>query len=86
MTRAVTELGKNIGPLIPVLAKKIAGFAASPSMPIGAFRYKDWRVVVEDRKITIAEAETEDAVKEVLYFIENIIENASTIQGKVKSY
>ena len=86
MTRAVTELGNNIGLLIPVLAKKIAGFAASPSMPIGAFRYKDWRVVVEDRKITIAEAETEEAVKEVLHFIEHVMENASTIKGKVKGY
>ena len=74
MTRAVIEFSGNISHAIPIWAKAIKSAAYNKEMPILAFRYKNWRVIISPEEITIKDLEKEADATEVINYLKSIID------------
>ena len=77
MTRAVIELTGEISYVMPIWAKAIESAAYSKELPILAFRYKNWRVIIYPEEITIKDLETEADAQEVMNYLKDILDRAS---------
>ena len=86
MTRAVIRLREDISSLIPLMERRIAGFARNPMEPEGSFRYKNWPVVVESRQVTVVAVMNEAPAKEVIAFLETVLRSGDRTDDKVNPY
>jgi len=75
VTRAVIEFTGDIRSAMPIWAKAIKTAAYNKAMPILAFRYKNWRVIINPEEITIKDLENEANAQEVISYLNSIIEN-----------
>jgi len=73
LTRAVIELKEDASGLTSQLEQRIPGFAANPREAVGAFRYKDWRVIVHAREIIAAGVEKEEQAKEIIDYLKGLV-------------
>ena len=76
MTRAVINFTGDISGLMSVWAKAIPTAAYNKEMPILAFRYKDWRVIINPEEITIKDIATEAEAREVMEYLKGILNDA----------
>ena len=86
MTRAVINLAKDITNTMPIMGRVIEGCAYSEEVPIAAFRYKDFGVIVHSRDILILNTGDESSAVEVMTFLKDIVNNADVITEKVRTY
>ena len=86
MTRAVIKLSSDISYAMPIMERVIEGCAYSNEVPIAAFRYKNFGVIVHSYDITINHAEDEASAMEVINFLKDIVNTADEITEKVKVY
>jgi ArsR family metal-binding transcriptional regulator len=80
VTRAVINFTGDITNAMSIWAKAIPTAAYNKAMPILAFRYKDWRVIINPEEITIKDLANEANAREVMEYLKNII-NPSTSSG-----
>ena len=86
MTRAVINLTSDITNAMPVIADKIEGCAYTDEIPIAAFRYKKFGVIIHSRDILILNAGDQTSAMEVVTFLQDIVMNADEITGKIRTY
>jgi ArsR family metal-binding transcriptional regulator len=86
VTRAVIKLASNITYAMPIMGRVIDGCAYNSEVPIAAFRYKNFGVIVHRRDIVINHAGDEASAVEVMSFFKDIVNNADNITGKVRTY
>jgi len=86
MTRAVIKLASNITYAMPIMGRVIDGCAYNSEVPIAAFRYNNFGVIVHRRDIVINHAGDEASAVEVMNFLKDIVNNADKITGKVRTY
>lgn len=86
MTRAVIKLNKDATSAMPILERAIEGCAYSDIVPIAAFRYKKYGVIVNKREILITNCMNEAAAIEVMDFLGEIASNTKDIKKKIKTY
>ena len=86
MTRAVIKLASNITYAMPIIGRVIDGCAYNSEVPIAAFRYKNFGVIVHSRDIVINHAGDEVSAVEVMNFLKDIVNNADKITEKVRTY
>ena len=86
MTRAVIKLASNITYAMPIIGRVIDGCAYNSVVPIAAFRYKNFGVIVHSRDIVINHAGDEVSAVEVMNFLKDIVNNADIITEKVRTY
>jgi hypothetical protein len=65
-----------------VIAKAIPTIAYYADKPTGAFRYNNWRVIMDKREIHIKDIEKEADAVEVIDYLKEIIEKADEMQRK----
>jgi ArsR family metal-binding transcriptional regulator len=76
VTRAVINFSGDITNAIPIWAKAIPTAAYNKEMPILAFRYKDWRVIINPEEIMIKDLATEAEAREVIEYLKEIVDNS----------
>ena len=86
MTRAVIKLAGDITYVMPIMEKAIEGCAYSEEVPIAAFRYKKFGVIVHSHDILITNTGDEASAMEVMNFLKDIVNNVNEITGKVRTY
>ena len=86
MTRAVIKLKRDITYAMPIMERVIEGCAYNNEVPIAAFRYKNFGVIVHDRDMIINNAGDEASAIEVMNFLKDIVNNADNITEKVRTY
>jgi len=86
VTRAVIKLASNITYAMPIIGRVIDGCAYNSEVPIAAFRYKNFGVIVHSRDIVINHAGDEVSAVEVMNFLKDIVNNADKITEKVRTY
>jgi ArsR family metal-binding transcriptional regulator len=86
MTRAVIKLKRDITYAMPIMDRVIDGCAYSEEVPIAAFRYKNFGVIVHSRDMIINGAGDEASAVEVMNFLKDIVNNADKITEKVRTY
>ena len=86
MTRAVIKLASNITYAMPIMGRVIDGCAYNSEVPIAAFRYNNFGVIVHRRDIVINHAGDEASAMEVINFLKDIVNNADGITEKVRTY
>lgn len=86
MTRAVITLEGDIAYAMPILERAIEGCAYSEIVPIAAFRYKNFGVIINKREILITNCMDEASAEEVMNFLKEIVNNTSEITQKVRTY
>jgi ArsR family metal-binding transcriptional regulator len=86
VTRAVIKLSSDIRYAMPIMERVIEGCAYSKEVPIAAFRYKNFGVIVHSHEITINHAGDEASAMEVINFLKDIVNNADEKTEKVKTY
>ena len=86
MTRAVINLTSEITNAIPIMARKIEGCAYAEEIPIAAFRYKNFGVIIHSLDILIINAGYETSAVEVMTFLKDVVTNADKITEKVRTY
>jgi hypothetical protein len=59
-----------------IIAKAIPTIAYNAIIPVGSFRYKDWRVILNKREINIKDIEKEADAVEVMDYLKEITERA----------
>ena len=82
MTRAVINLARDITYTMPIMERSIEGCAYNEKVPIAAFRYKNFGVIIHSRDILINNAMDEASVTEVMNFLKEIVNNTSEITKK----
>ncbi len=75
MTRAVIEFSGDITPAMSIWAKAIKTAAYNKEMPILAFRYNNWRVIINPEEITVKDLANESDAIEVINYLKAILEN-----------
>jgi ArsR family metal-binding transcriptional regulator len=73
VTRAVIEFTGDIRSAMPIWAKAIKTAAYNKEMPILAFRYKNWRVIINPEEITIKDIANEAEAQEVMNYLKGIL-------------
>ena len=86
MARAVIKLTRDINYAMPIMGRVIDGCAYNSEVPIAAFRYNNFGVIVHRRDIVINHAGDEASAMEVINFLKDIVNNADKITGKVRTY
>ena len=86
MTRAVIKQTTDIAYAMPIMERAIEGCAYSEKVPIAAFRYKKFGVIINNREILITNAGEEASVVEIMNFLEEIVNNTHEIKKKVRTY
>ena len=86
MTRAVIKLARDISYAMPIMERVIEGCAYSNEVPIAAFRYNNFGVIVHSDDIIVNNAGDEASAAEVMNFLKDIVNNAANITGKVRTY
>ena len=86
MTRAVIKLAGDIAYAMPILERAIEGCAYSEIVPIAAFRYKKFGVIINKREILITNAMDEAPAEEVMNFLKDIVNNTGEITQKIRTY
>ena len=86
MTRAVIKLAGDISYALPILDRVIDGCAYNAVVPIAAFRYKNFGVIIHSRDMLINNAGDEASAVEVMNFLTDIVTNADEITEKVRTY
>jgi len=76
MTRAVIKLSSDISYAMPIMKRVIEGCAYSKEVPIAAFRYKNFGVIVQSHDITINHAGDETAAKTVMDWLRDVVNAA----------
>jgi hypothetical protein len=59
-----------------IIAKAIPTIAYNAEVPVGSFRYKDWRVILNKREILVKDITKEADAVEVLDYLKGIVEQA----------
>jgi hypothetical protein len=59
-----------------IIAKAIPTIAYNAEVPVGSFRYKDWRVILNKREILVKDISKETDAVEVLDYLKGIVEKA----------
>jgi hypothetical protein len=59
-----------------IIAKAIPTIAYNANVPVGAFRYNNWRVIMNKRVIHIKDIEKETDAIEVVDYLKEIMEKA----------
>ncbi len=77
MARAVIELTKDIRDYLPYLSQKIEGCYYNAESHTASFRKENVVLVIEATKITIYLIENEIAARNILDWLENILDNGN---------
>jgi ArsR family metal-binding transcriptional regulator len=85
VTRAVIKLARDISYAMPIMERVIEGCAYSKEIPIAAFRYKNFGVIVHSRDITINHAGDEATAKTVMNWLKNIIDTNDEVVKKCEA-
>jgi hypothetical protein len=62
-----------------IIAKAIPTIAYNADKPTGAFRYNNWRVIMDKREIHVKDIEKEADAVEVIDYLKGIIEKVGEI-------
>ena len=81
MTRAVIKPSSDISKEMALIAKAIPTCAYSPAIPVAAFRYHNWRVILDKDEITIKDIEKEADAVEVINHLKDIIAGSGENNG-----
>jgi hypothetical protein len=65
-----------------LVAQAIPTCAYSPAPPVAAFRYQNWRVILDSKQITIKDIDKEDNVVEVMAYLDDIVTKANEYPGR----
>jgi hypothetical protein len=57
-----------------IIAKAIPTIAYNAVIPVGSFRYKDWRVILNKREILVKDIEKEADAVEVIDYLKELSE------------
>ncbi len=60
-----------------IVAKAIPSCAYNPSAPVAAFRYHNWRVILDKKEITVKDIEKEADAVEAINYLKDIIARSS---------
>ncbi|MFA5307890.1 MAG: hypothetical protein WC370_00195 [Dehalococcoidales bacterium] len=69
------KLKKDISEEMGIIAKAIPTIAYAPSIPVGSFRYKNWRVILNKKEINIKDIEKEADAIEVMNYLKELVSN-----------
>ncbi len=86
MTRAVIKLAGDITYAMPIMERAIEGCAYSEIVPIAAFRYKKFGVIINKREILITNCMDEASAVKVMNFLKEIANNTNEIKTKIRTY
>jgi ArsR family metal-binding transcriptional regulator len=75
MTRAVIELSGDIKSFIPLLSRKIEGYAYFPGSNQATFRRGGVMLTLDSKEVNIYKAENETEARKVLDWLKNILED-----------
>ena len=75
MTRAVIKPSREISKEMDIIAKAIPSCAYSPAIPVAAFRYHNWRVILDKEEITIKDIEKEADAVQVMDYLKKLTGN-----------
>jgi hypothetical protein len=59
-----------------IIAKAIPTIAYNADIPVGSFRHKDWRVILNKREILVKDIAKEADAVEVMDYLKEIVERA----------
>jgi len=65
-----------------IIAKGVLAPAFSEDIPVLAFRYNNWRVIINKKEINVKEIDREADAVEVLNYLEDIVEKGNKVAGK----
>jgi hypothetical protein len=65
-----------------IIYKAVDAPAYNADIPVLAFRYKDWRVIINKREINIKEITKEEDAVEVLNYLKDLVEKGKNETGK----
>lgn len=65
-----------------IIARGVVAPAYNEDIPILAFRYKDWRVILNKREINVKEIDKEADAVEVLNYLKDIVAKGNKEDGK----
>jgi hypothetical protein len=59
-----------------LIAKAIPTIAYNAQIPVGSFRYKNWRVILNKREVIVKDIESEADAVEVMSYMKGLTETA----------
>jgi hypothetical protein len=65
-----------------IIAKAIPTIAYAPSIPVGSFRYNNWRVILNKKEIWVKDIAKEEDAVEVMKYLKDLVEKDITTIGK----
>jgi hypothetical protein len=65
-----------------IIAKAIPTIAYAPTIPVGSFRYNNWRVILNPREINVKDIEKEADAVEVMNYLKDLVEKDNKEIGK----
>jgi hypothetical protein len=65
-----------------IIAQAIPTIAYAPVIPVGSFRYNNWRVILNKKEINVKDINKEEDAVEVMNYLKNIVEKANKEIGK----
>lgn len=65
-----------------IIAKAVDAPAYNPDIPVLAFRYNNWRVIIDKKEINIKEIDGEEDAVEVLNYLKDLVEKGNKEIGK----
>ncbi len=70
------KLKKDMINEMAIIARVIPTIAYNEIIPVGAFRYNNWRVVLNKREIHVRDIEKEADAVEVINYLRGLVEKA----------
>jgi len=76
------KLKKDISAEMGIIAKAIPTIAYAPSIPVGSFRYNNWRVILNKKEIWVKDIAKEEDAVEVMKYLKELVEKDKYLVGK----
>lgn len=76
------KLKKDISEEMGIIAKAIPSIAYAPKIPVGAFRYNNWRVILNKKEIFVKDIDKEEDAVEVMNYLKDLVEKGTKESGK----
>jgi hypothetical protein len=76
------KLKKDISAEMGIIAKAIPTIAYAPSIPVGSFRYNNWRVILNKKEIWVKDIAKEEDAVEVMKYLKELVEKDKILVGK----
>jgi hypothetical protein len=65
-----------------IIAKAIPTIAYAPTIPVGSFRFNNWRVILNKKEIYVKDIDKEADAVEVMNYLKDLVEKDNKEIGK----